>query len=283
MVSFTGHEGMLVACTVVGGRVRLHRLGSADVHTYVDALRFALGVQVRTGRVPVAAVRAADALDAKLFRPLSGVLRDRELVVIPAEGMSGLVWAAVPSCVGRPVSVAPSAGTWLRAWQVPAGQGTAWISGPGLAHADREVTELCREGKLLVRSTVDEAVTAMDGADLVHIAAHGKFREDAPMFSSLELADGQLYGYDLDRLHRAPRLLVLSACEIARGEAIATVILSRGGQAMIASTIPVPDEQAVHLVTALHAGLRAGRSPSAALAAAQLTHGHLGFTCLGAG
>jgi len=35
-------------------------------------------------------------------------------------------------------------------------------------------------------------------------------------------------------------------------------------------------------MAALHAGLRAGLTPSAALAAAQAEHGQLGFVCFGA-
>ena len=53
------------------------------------------------------------------------------------------------------------------------------------------------------------------GADLVHLAAHGSFRADSPLFSSVLLADGPLTVYDLERLRRAPAVVVLSACEAA--------------------------------------------------------------------
>jgi len=46
--------------------------------------------------------------------------------------------------------------------------------------------------------------------------------------------------------------------------------------------LPVPDRRAVGLVTSLHAGLRDGLGPAAALAAAQVGHGDLGFVCFGA-
>ena len=54
---------------------------------------------------------------------------------------------------------------------------------------------------------------ALDGADSAHVAAHGRFRDDNPLFCSLELADGALTVYDLERLTQAPRRLVLSSCE----------------------------------------------------------------------
>jgi CHAT domain-containing protein len=130
---------------------------------------------------------------------------------------------------------------------------------------------------------VDKVLAAIDGADVAQIAAHGKFRTDAPMFSYIQLADGPLYGHDLAHLNRAPRLLVLSACEVARAELFAHALFDRGGQALIASTIRVPDEAAAELMISLHEHLRAGLSPAAALSQAQVRHGHLGFSCLGSG
>jgi CHAT domain-containing protein len=84
---------------------------------------------------------------------------------------------------------------------------------------------------------------------------------------------------------------VLSACDAGRaavwpgGEAIgmATALLRCGTATVVASVLPVPDRQAVGLVTALHEGLADGLGPAAALAAAQAVHGHLGFVCFGAG
>jgi len=54
--------------------------------------------------------------------------------------------------------------------------------------------------------------TALDGAKLAHLAAHGHFRQDSPMFPSV-LDDGPLVVHDFERLHRAPHRVVLSACE----------------------------------------------------------------------
>lgn len=262
-VSFGVRNGELVACTVVDSKVRVRGLGkAAEIRAEVTAFRFGAG--------------RLDVLDS-LVRYLP--IGDRELVVVPAKGMSGLVWAALPSCVGRAVSVAPSAEGWLRARCHNPGVGTVSVAGPGLAHAEREAVSVGGDVVLTGRaSTVDATLAAIDGADIVHIAAHGKFRRDAPMFSSLQLADGPLYAYDLDRLKRMPRVVVLSACEVARSDAI----VGRRGQALIASAFPVPDDEAVDLITAFHQGLsRCG--PAQALAQAQVQFGHMGFNCFGAG
>ena len=37
-----------------------------------------------------------------------------------------------------------------------------------------------------------------------HVAAHGTFRADSPMFSSLRLDDGPMTVHDVERLRRAP-------------------------------------------------------------------------------
>ena len=62
-------------------------------------------------------------------------------------------------------------------------------------------------------ATVEGCLRAMDGAALVHVAAHGRFRADNPMFSALELDDGPLTVHDFERLRRAPHRFVLSACD----------------------------------------------------------------------
>ena len=62
-------------------------------------------------------------------------------------------------------------------------------------------------------ATADKVLSALDGAWLAHIAAHGIFRADSPLFSSLRMHDGPLTVYDFERLHRAPYRLVLSSCE----------------------------------------------------------------------
>jgi CHAT domain-containing protein len=152
-----------------------------------------------------------------------------------------------------------------------------WVAGPGLRHADREVAALHRRwgGTLITSrdSTVDRVWTALDGAGVVHIAAHGRYRAEAPLYSYLELADGPLYGHDLGA---APRLIVLSACEAAL-----STPLFPGTRAMIASTVPVADAAAVELVSAFYEHLQHG--PAEALARAQVGCGDRGFVCMGAG
>ena len=145
-------------------------------------------------------------------------------------------------------------------------------------------------------ATVEATLAALDGARVAHIACHGRFRSDNPLFSALELADGPLTALDIQGLRRAPDVLVLSACDVALSErhpgdellGLSAALLAAGTRTIVASVVPVPDAATRRLMLAFHTHLRAGASPAAALAAAQAglrgTKAALaGFVCLGAG
>ena len=92
------------------------------------------------------------------------------------------------------------------------------LVGPGLGSGGAEVPAVAAEDPAAevldgAAATVAAALAALDGASLAHIAAHGRFREDSPLFSSLTLADGPLLVHDLQGLARPPHRVVLSACE----------------------------------------------------------------------
>jgi CHAT domain-containing protein len=146
-------------------------------------------------------------------------------------------------------------------------------AGPGLEHAEVEVAALAGIWPTASVLVGEEAGTravseALDGATLAHIAAHGDFRQDNPLFSSLRLVDGPLYVYDIEGLNTAPRTIVLSACDsgvqaAATGDellGLAAALLARGTTDLVASVVPVPDEATNTFMIALHGGLAAGRS-----------------------
>ena len=113
------------------------------------------------------------------------------------------------------------------------------------------------------------AARALDGATLAHVATHGRFRADHPLFSSLDAHDGPLYVYDLERLGSTPQMLVLSACESALSGVrpgdelmgLASAVFALGTRTLIASVTPVDDSDTRTLMLALHAALAAGRPP----------------------
>lgn len=311
LVELVEVDDELLALVLARKRLSLHRLGLvAAVESEMRVLRFALQ---RLARRSVAAsvatrafVAASETLDAVLLRPLRALLRDRPVVIVPTGVCHAVPWSTLPSLRGRPVSVSPSATLWLRAACVPSprGRGTVLVSGPGLVHGAEEVAELsCLYPGATVLTehlaTTSRLGQAIRDADLLHVAAHGTFRADNPLFSSLRLADGPLTVYDLERLRRLPRRIVLSACDA--GESVVTssdeligvssALLSLGTQSLVASVVSVSDEATKSLMVELHRRLLAGRRPAEALASAQAALGDGdemraragGFVCFGAG
>jgi len=148
-------------------------------------------------------------------------------------------------------------------------------------------------------ATTTRVLTAIDGARLVHIAAHGTFRADSPLFSALRLDDGPLTVYDLERLRRGPRQLVLSSCDsgvvapVGADEVLglASSLIPLGTAAILASVVPVNDAAVVPLMIAVHRELRRGASLAEALRDARRecesdpvgAATGLSFICLGVG
>ncbi|TDD85790.1 CHAT domain-containing protein [Actinomadura rubrisoli] len=289
----------LHAVTVTGGRLRRHHLGPRGAAVReIGMVRFALRRLTANEDDPQAAealARSSERLDHLLLAPLSADIGDRELVIAPTGPLHGLPWAALPSLTGRPFTIVPSAGAWLRARAVTGTTGHVVLaSGPGLRHTQREITALRRlHPQALVldgpSARAESVRDALDGAAVAHIAAHGEFREGNALFSRLRLADGPLMVHDLDDLAVPPRLMVLSACDIGRadeGDAVlgmAGVLLALGTATVIASVAPVRDEVTPEFMSAFHAGLAEGLSPARALARLPRSPGVAGFLCLGSG
>jgi CHAT domain-containing protein len=92
------------------------------------------------------------------------------------------------------------------------------------------------------------------------------------LLSRLDLADGPLMAYDIQRLAAAPREVVLSACEIGRtvvraGDEVLgfTAALRYAGTATVISSVT---RLRVGIMTAYHRALRAGARPAEALSEA---------------
>ncbi|GIG20004.1 CHAT domain-containing protein [Cellulomonas chitinilytica] len=319
LIEFVELADELLAVTVVGGRARLHRLGpTAHVAALVEQIPFALrrlardrggdgnGAEhhrtgARNGAASVVAAagllaQACAALGEALLRPVLTAVADRPLVVVPTGSLHSVPWSLLPACTGRAVSVSPSATLWHVASgsTSPAGR-TVVVAGPGLpgARAEAEVVAGLHESPVVLvgdEATARNVSHAMDGAALVHLAAHGRVRSDNPQFSSLALADGPFTVYDLERLDRAPHQVVLAACDTGRSALVAggeilgftSALLAGGTATLVAPVVPVPDIATVDLMRAYHRGLAAGHPPAHALAAAQEAMGRRDHASLAA-
>ena len=119
LLEYAAVDGQLYAVSVVGGRARLHELGSdAGLADDVDACAFAIHRlnRVQGSAASKAAARATlDELGQRLadrIVPTRVRRSERPLVVVPTGALHGLAWSALPGLSGRPVSVSPSLIGW---------------------------------------------------------------------------------------------------------------------------------------------------------------------------
>jgi CHAT domain-containing protein len=124
--------------------------------------------------------------------------------------------------------------------------------------------------------------TLASGYGVVHLATHGLLDDRDPLYSSLALTrtaedDGFLEAREVMRLRLDADLVVLSACEtarglITRGEGINGLLRSffvAGVPTVVASLWTVEDESTALLMTEFHKRLRDGERPADALALAE--------------
>jgi tetratricopeptide (TPR) repeat protein len=286
LVQIVDIDGGLHLLVCGSGRVRWLTGGrSDDAAREVDFARFTLR-RLAHGRGAgqdgaLAMLEAAGArLEAALLGPAGRHLGDGPVVVVPPGRLHAVPWSLLPSLRDRVVSVAPAARTWLQARRAvpPPRSGAVLIRGPGLGAGGGEVPALAAEypGATVLLSgtaTARRVLDALDGAPLAHIAAHGTFRADSPLFSSLRMDDGPLTVHDLERLRRAPYRMVLSSCDsgvLAPAGAndllgLASSLIPLGTAGIVASVVPVNDQATTGLMVGLHRHLRGGASLGQAL------------------
>jgi len=282
LIEIVDVDGVLHVLVCGAGRVRQLIAGrTQDAVRGAEFARFALRrlAHSRPGADPdsaLAILKAAgpDLQDA-ILGPAAGHLGDRPVVVVPPGRLHTIPWALLPALGGRAFSVAPSAAAWMRASAAapPSRRLVTLARGPGLLTDGAEVPLVAQLYDDVTMLSGDEAtagrvLSALDGAWLAHIAAHGRFRADSPLFSSLRMHDGPLTVYDFEQLRRAPYRLVLSSCDsgvlapVGADELLGLVssLLPLGTAGIIAGVVPLNDQAVVPLMVALHRYLRAGQN-----------------------
>ena len=314
-------DGELHVLVCGDGKVRRFKAGATEqAAREVRYARFVLRRLAYGPSVPSPAqahdrlTRMGETLERVLLGEAGAHLGDGDVIVVPAAGLHAVPWGLLPRLRSRAVSVVPSATSWLRVRRAAyddlpdtSASPVVLIRGPGLASQGAEVPQLAADYAVDCEpvvlgdgtATAARVLSAIDGARLVHIAAHGTFRADSPLFSALRLDDGPLTVYDLERLRRGPRQLVLSSCDsgvVAPAGAnellgLASSLIPLGTAGIVASVVPVNDIAVVPLMVALHRELRRGASLAEALRDARrgfesdLVAAATGwsFICLGSG
>jgi CHAT domain-containing protein len=159
---------------------------------------------------------------------------------------------------------------------------------PGTEQEAQEIAQLFPQATLLTQRDAQEATlkAILGQYRYVHLATHGYFSDAAPLQSGLLLAeptadsgeDGILTARELMELSLSAEMVVLSACETARGQArpgegaigMVWALTVSGVPTQVLSQWKVSDESTAMLMSHYYQSLRAGQSPAAALRAAAL-------------
>ncbi len=281
LVELVDVDGVLHVLVVHNARVRRKVAGTtAEIADLLGPAAMLLRRASR-GR-PANTVDIGRRLQEAILGDAARLLPDGPVTLAPTARLHGLAWSLLPTLHDRPFSVVPSAGQWLRAIDVrrPTERRTLLVAGPNLESGGAEVPTLAAQHPDAVLldgpgATVADVLAALDGADLAHLATHGRFRADSPLFSALDLADGPLTVHDLERLSRAPYRVVLSACEsgvlapVGAQEllGLAAALFSIGTAGLVSSVGEVNDAATADLMVGLHDGLARGEDPATALMA----------------
>jgi len=302
LVEYTVLDDELLALVITRDEISVHReLASiGEINERLQSLRF----QIETLRYGARSIRKhlpsltqkikthLNALYQILFAPLEHVRRCRKLVIVPHGGLHYLPFHAlydgdhylVERCE---VSYAPSANTFLHCLERAADRlDRALLLGVSDERAPRIQDEIRSLSHVFEHSTtlVEEAATAealrrhSSSVDVVHLACHGQFRSDNPLFSALRLADGWFTVRDTYGLKLNNALVTLSACEtganvVAPGDeliGLARGFFSAGARSVLLSLWMVDDETTNQLMADFYRDVQGGGSLAASIRAAQL-------------
>lgn len=215
--------------------VEVTRLGSvAPVRRALKLLQFQLGKFLWAR--PLASHYRAE-LDAAshhfrelytlLLAPVAERLSGyRHLIIAPHRDLHGLPFAALhdgeTALVDRfTLSVTPSAGVLARCRER---SGRPTQGSVVMAVPDPRAPRIQEEAWLAAHTLPDSTLLLGDAASLsafrryapgcriLHLAAHGIFSRNNPLFSSLQLSDARLSMLELNRMHLDVELVTLSAC-----------------------------------------------------------------------
>jgi tetratricopeptide (TPR) repeat protein len=310
LVAILARDGRMHAVVVRRGAVRLVHLGDFEAAAEA-ARRLNADLDTLAGRrLPArldAVIRESirhqtEVLTIEIVAPLRSSLGDDGVVLVPAGALGSIPWSVLSDLRGRPVTVCPSAASWLAARRRAQAAARAdpgpplLVAGPDLLHSAREVSEIagvypgCRP-LLAAAATVGATLRGLDGASLAHLAAHGHHDRSNFLFSMLDLADGPLMAYDIQQLAAAPGQVILSSCDVGRavvrpgGEILGftAALLYLGTATVISSVTRVADDSAVGMMTEYHRALRSGARPAEALARVALAEPFSPFVCFGSG
>lgn len=254
------------------------RYGAANLGAFADELKRRADFHLRT-------------LYQTLFAPLEKYVGTRDLIIVPTNALHYVPFHALFDgekyiIENRRVVYAPSATVWrfLAAKRNKKSDNALLLSFadeqiPLAEQEAKQLKKLFGAAKLLTgnKATVENFSENAKDFDVLHLACHGQFRPENPLFSSLHLADGRLTVRDVSNLKLKAELVTLSACEtglnkIFAGEEIlglARGFLSAGAKSLLLTLWTVNDAAAADLMAEFYEQRKNGKTSSESLQIAQ--------------
>lgn len=146
---------------------------------------------------------------------------------------------------------------------------------PAIASEVRALQSILPDARVFLGPDANEEVlrTYGPGSSRVHIATHGYFRQDNPMFSSIRLGTSHMSLYDLCHLRLPAELVVLSGCAtglnvVTPGDELIGLVrglLQAGAQSLLLSLWDVHDESTRDFMIGFYTRLQQGAGKAVAV------------------
>lgn len=302
LLEFVNFDGNLSAFVVTGKTIHFvaDLAKESEILALLEGLQFQFG-SLRYGAKALEAFmpelkKRADSylqkLYEKLLEPLESFIEKRDLAVVPAGVLHYVPFHALfdgrsYQIETREVVYAPSATIWKFLSSKPERKlrnalliGFADERIPLVKQEIENLKNIFGASKSFTGESATVSVFTENAAkfDVLHLACHGQFRPENPMFSSLHLANGWVTVRDICSQRLKAEIVTLSACEtglhkIFAGDEIlglARGFLSAGAKSLVLSLWTVNDKATAELMSDFYENLQPGKTVSASLRAAQI-------------
>jgi CHAT domain-containing protein len=239
-----------------------------------------------------ATLRHLRELHQALLEPVRRLLRGEHLLIVPHGALHSIPFQALFDgeqyvIDSYRISYAPSATIFALCHSRSANHtGGALVFGipdeqaPFVADEVRKVAAAILQSDLFLGESATSKVLQSRGQQsrLIHIATHGYFRQDNPMFSGIRLGDGILSLYDLYQMKMPAELITLSGCAtglsvVADGDELLGLLrglIHAGAQAALLTLWDVQDQSTAEFMASFYGHLDRCTDKAAALRQASL-------------
>jgi CHAT domain-containing protein len=167
-----------------------------------------------------------ESLYAELIAPLRRHLQVKHLIFVPHGPLHFLPFHALKNgdsylCDTHTISYAPSATVFTLCQEKSSSDMSASLvmgipddRAPQILDEVQSVAAILPKADLFLGTQATTEILRTKGGQsaLLHIATHGTYRQDNPMFSGIRLGDGYLNLYDLYQMRLSTRHVTLSGC-----------------------------------------------------------------------